>query len=204
MDGVDGVENNRGLLIVLSGPSGAGKGTLCKQLLKDLPNLQYSVSATTRNPRNGEVDGNHYYFKSREVFTQMIEQNEFLEHAEFVGNLYGTPRAAVEKAINEGKDVILEIEIQGALQIKEKFPKGVFIFVMPPSMDELKARICKRGTEDEVVIRKRLDKACQEQGYMTEYDYVVVNDVVERAVEKLKAIIKAEKCRVKRCLIEFV
>lgn len=193
----------KGLLIVLSGPSGAGKGTLCKELLKQLPNLNYSVSATTRAPREGEMDGVHYFFKSKEEFERMLAANQFLEHAEYVNNLYGTPRFAVEEAINEGRNVILEIEIQGALQIKRKFPKGVFIFVVPPSMEELKARICKRGTETEDNIKKRLDKASVEQEYITEYDYAVVNDQVADAVEKIKAIITAERCRVKRQCIEF-
>ena len=192
------MEQNHGLLIVLSGPSGAGKGTLCQELLKQMPHLKYSVSATTRQPRQGEVDGLHYYFRSREEFQAMIEGDELLEWAEFCGNYYGTPKFAVEQAIQAGNDVILEIEIQGALQIKKRFRQGVFIFIVPPSMDELSQRIHKRGTESEEVIQRRLQTALQELEYVTEYDYVVVNDEVPLAVDKLKCILVAEKCRVKR------
>ncbi|ACL21910.1 guanylate kinase [Desulfitobacterium sp. LBE] len=192
------MEQNHGLLIVLSGPSGAGKGTLCQELLRQLPQVKYSVSATTRQPRPGEVDGLHYYFRSREEFQTMIEQDQLLEWAEFCGNYYGTPQFAVEQAIQAGNDVILEIEIQGALQVKQRFPQGVFIFVVPPSMDELSQRIHKRGTESEEVIQKRLQTAARELEYVSEYDYVVVNDEIPLAVDKLKSILLAEKCRVKR------
>lgn len=192
------MEQNHGLLIVLSGPSGAGKGTLCRELLRQLPQVKYSVSATTRQPRPGEVDGLHYYFRSREEFQTMIEQDQLLEWAEFCGNYYGTPQFAVEQAIQAGNDVILEIEIQGALQVKQRFPQGVFIFVVPPSMDELSQRIHKRGTESEEVIQKRLQTAARELEYVSEYDYVVVNDEIPLAVDKLKSILLAEKCRVKR------
>jgi len=192
------VEQNHGLLIVLSGPSGAGKGTLCQELLRQIPQVKYSVSATTRQPRPGEVDGLHYYFRSREEFQTMIEQDQLLEWAEFCGNYYGTPQFAVEQAIQAGNDVILEIEIQGALQVKKRFPQGVFIFVVPPSMDELSQRIHKRGTESEEVIQKRLQTAARELEYVSEYDYVVVNDEIPLAVDKLKSILLAEKCRVKR------
>lgn len=192
------MEQNHGLLIVLSGPSGAGKGTLCRELLRQMPQVKYSVSATTRQPRPGEVDGLHYYFRSREEFQTMIEQDQLLEWAEFCGNYYGTPQFAVEQAIQAGNDVILEIEIQGALQVKQRFPQGVFIFVVPPSMDELSQRIHKRGTESEEVIQKRLQTAARELEYVSEYDYVVVNDEIPLAVDKLKSILLAEKCRVKR------
>lgn len=192
------MEQNHGLLIVLSGPSGAGKGTLCQELLRQMPDLRYSVSATTRQPRPGEVDGVHYFFRSREEFQAMIQNDQLLEWAEFCGNYYGTPLFAVEQAIQAGHDVILEIEIQGALQVKKRFPQGVFIFVVPPSMDVLSERIHKRGTESEEIIQKRLATAVQELGYVTEYDYVVVNDEVPVAVDKLKSILIAEKCRVKR------
>ncbi|CDX02831.1 Guanylate kinase [bioreactor metagenome] len=192
------MEQNHGLLIVLSGPSGAGKGTLCQELLRQLPQVKYSVSATTRQPRPGEVDGLHYYFRSREEFQTMIEQDQLLEWAEFCGNYYGTPQFAVEQALQAGNDVILEIEIQGALQVKQRFPQGVFIFVVPPSMDELSQRIHKRGTESEEVIQKRLQTAARELEYVSEYDYVVVNDEIPLAVDKLKSILLAEKCRVKR------
>lgn len=192
------MEESQGLLIVLSGPSGAGKGTLCRELLSQSSDLVYSVSATSRAPRPGEVEGVHYYFRTREEFQKMLEQGELLESAVFCSNYYGTPRFAVEKWVQAGKDVILEIEIQGALQVKERFPQGVFIFIVPPSLDVLAERIHKRGTEPEEVIQKRLASAVHELEYVSEYDYVVVNDEVPSAVNKLKSILTAEKCRVKR------
>lgn len=197
------MEKTNGLLIVLSGPSGAGKGTICQEILRQLPDVNYSVSATTRPPRPGEVDGLHYFFRARENFQDMIEKDELLEWAEFCDNYYGTPRFAVEQAIQAGKDVILEIEIQGALQVKKRFPQGVFVFVVPPSMSVLSERIHKRGTESEEVIQKRLETAIRELEYVTEYDYVVVNDELPMAVDKLKSILVAEKCRVKRKPYEF-
>lgn len=197
------MEHNHGLLIVLSGPSGAGKGTLCRELLHQMPQVKYSVSATTRQPRPGEVDGLHYFFRNREEFQTMIENDQLLEWAEFCENYYGTPLFAVEQAIQAGYDVILEIEIQGALQVKKRFSQGVFIFVVPPSMAVLSERIHKRGTESEEVILKRLETAAVELEYVTEYDYVVVNDEVPIAVDKLKSILVAEKCRVKRKPMEF-
>jgi len=192
------VEKNHGLLIVLSGPSGAGKGTICQELLRQMPDLRYSVSMTTRSPRPGEVEGIHYYFRPRQEFEAMLARNELLEWAEFCDNYYGTPLFAVEQAILDGRDVILEIDIQGAMQIKKRFPQGVFTFIIPPSLDVLSERIHKRGTETEEVIQKRLATAIQELEYVDEYDYVVINDEVLAAVEKLKSILVAEKCRVKR------
>ncbi|KLU60519.1 guanylate kinase [Peptococcaceae bacterium CEB3] len=195
---VSGVEKSNGLLIVLSGPSGAGKGTLCQELLRQFPDVVYSVSATSRAARPGEMEGVHYFFRSRDEFRLMVERDELLEWAEFCGNYYGTPRFAVEQSLQAGRDVILEIEIQGALQVKKRFPQGVFIFVVPPSLDVLAERIHKRGTEAEEVIRKRLDTAVHELEYVSEYDYVVENDEILTAVEKLHSILVAEKCRVKR------
>ncbi|AET70152.1 guanylate kinase [Desulfosporosinus orientis DSM 765] len=192
------MEKSHGLLIVLSGPSGAGKGTLCQELLRQMPDLKYSVSMTTRSSRPGEVDGIHYFFRQKAEFEAMINRDELLEWAKFCDNYYGTPRFAVEQAIQAGQDVILEIEIQGALQIKKCFPQGVFTFIVPPSMDVLSERIHKRGTETEEVIQKRLATAIEELEYVSEYDYVVVNDEVPVAVDKLKSILIAEKCRVKR------
>ncbi|MBZ4687054.1 MAG: guanylate kinase [Clostridia bacterium] len=183
------------LLIVLSGPSGAGKGTLSKLLVKEMPNLYCSVSATTRPKREGEVDGVNYYFISEEEFMEMKAKGEFLEWAKVYDNYYGTPIKKVEEQLRKGNDVLLEIDIQGALQVKKRFSKGVFIFIVPPSIDELKRRIIKRGTDPQEVINKRMSCVQDELSYVSEYDYVVVNDNLETALEKLKAIITAEKCR---------
>ncbi|CDF57882.1 guanylate kinase [Thermobrachium celere] len=189
---------NKGLLIVISGPSGAGKGTICKALLEKHPEIKLSVSCTTRSPRQNEVEGINYYFITKEKFKEMIENDEFLEYAEVYDNYYGTPKANVERILNEGNDIILEIDIQGALKVKEKYPEGVFVFIMPPSMEELKNRIKKRGSETEESLIKRFKAAFQEINYVANYNYVIVNDVVEEAVKRLEAIIVAEKCRVDR------
>lgn len=187
-----------GILVVLSGPSGTGKGTVCKELLRYCPQLYYSISATTRQPRLGEVDGVNYYFVAHEQFRKMAEQDQLLEWAEVYGNCYGTPRKYVEEQLRQGKDVVLEIDIQGALQVKEKFSRGVFVFLLPPSVDELASRIWKRGTDAPDVIKRRLSAVSEEFQQISNYEYVVVNDSVEQAVEKIKAIIAAEKCRVIR------
>ncbi|WP_227767001.1 guanylate kinase [Zhaonella formicivorans] len=187
-----------GLLIVLSGPSGAGKGTLCQALRAQMPELKYSVSATTRQPRAGEVEGINYYYITKEKFDEMLAQGEFLEWARVYDNYYGTPKKQVMESLERGEDIILEIDIQGAMQIKKQYPKGVFIFIVPPSIRELEKRITGRGTDSEEVIKKRLSCVQQELTYVSEYDYVVVNDEVQTAVEKLKAIIIAEKCRPQR------
>ncbi|WP_029687578.1 guanylate kinase [Thermoanaerobacter sp. A7A] len=191
-------KKKKGLLIVLSGPSGAGKGTICKALMEKEKNLKLSISATTRQPRVGEVEGKNYFFKSEDDFLKMIESDSFLEWAKVYDHYYGTPKEFVLKNLEEGNDVVLEIDIQGALKIKEKFPEGVFIFILPPSMEELKNRIKKRGTETEEEIIKRFKSAYEELNYVSKYNYVVINDSVEEAVEKIRAIIIAEKCRVDR------
>ncbi len=190
--------SNKGMLVVVSGPAGVGKGTICRALFQQWSGLEYSVSVTTRSARPGETEGKEYYFRSREEFTQMIENNEFLEWAEFCGNLYGTPRFHVENVLIKSKSILLEIDIQGAKQVKQQFPDGVFIFIVPPSLDALSKRLHGRGTETEEVIQRRLAKAVQELDNILDYDYVVENDKVNVAVEKLKSIIIAENCKVRR------
>ncbi|HZG54966.1 guanylate kinase [Paenibacillus sp.] len=188
----------QGLLLVLSGPSGVGKGTLCNRLRSLSPELVYSVSATTRKPREGEVDGVNYFFKTHEEFRAMIEAGELLEWAEYVGNYYGTPKSFVQQTIDQGKDIILEIDVQGAMQVKERFPEAIFIFVLPPSLEELQKRIVGRGTETESSIRSRMAAAAEELKLMEHYDYAVVNDVLETACNRVQSIIAAEHCRRER------
>lgn len=189
----------KGLLIVLSGPSGVGKGTVRKAIFSE-PNtaFEYSISMTTRSPREGEVDGVDYFFKSREEFESLIEQGKLLEYAEYVGNYYGTPVDYVRQTLESGKDVFLEIEVQGARQVREKFPDGLFIFLAPPSLSELENRIVTRGTETDELIRNRMNTAREEIEMMNLYDYVVENDEVEHACERIKAIVVAEHCRRER------
>lgn len=167
-------------------------------LREKLPDLAYSVSVTTRQARNGEVDGVNYFFKSVEEVKQMISEGELLEYAEVYGNYYGTPRSYVMELLNQGKDVILEIDIQGAMQIKKRFPDGVFVFIVPPSLDELCSRIYKRGTDSEDVIKRRLASATGELAYANEYDYIVVNDVAQKATSKVLTIMDAERYRAAR------
>jgi len=189
----------KGLLIVLSGPSGVGKGTVRKEVFSQPDTaFEYSISMTTRAPREGEVDGVDYFFKSREDFEQLIEEEKLLEYAEFVGNYYGTPVDYVRETLDNGKDVFLEIEVQGARQVRKKFPDGLFIFLVPPSLSELKNRIVTRGTETEDVINNRMNAAREEIEMMHLYDYVVENDQVEKAVERIKAIVVAEHLRRER------
>lgn len=188
----------KGLLLVISGPSGAGKGTICRALREKMPGIGYSISATTRPPRPGEKDGESYFFVDRESFLKLVKEGAFLEWAEVYGELYGTPREPVEKALARGQDIILEIDTQGAAQVKRCYPEGVFIFVIPPSFTELERRIKGRGTESPAAISDRLAWVKKEMDQLDLYDYVVVNDRVEEAVAKIQAIIIAEKCRTKR------
>lgn len=197
------MDSDNGLLLVLSGPSGVGKGTVCKALRERMADIVYSVSATTRPPRAGEVDGVNYFFKSKEEFKQMIEEDQLLEWAEYVGNYYGTPRRFVEETLGSGRDVILEIEVQGALQVKQKFPQGIFLFLAPPDLTELQNRIVGRGTETEETIRNRMAMAKAEIELMDNYDYVVVNDVIDTACEKINAIITAEHLKKERQIHKF-
>ena len=186
---------NKGLLLVLSAPSGAGKGTIIKRLMDDDRSLKLSVSATTRSPRPGEVDGEDYFFLSREEFDGLVKNGEMLEHAEYVGNCYGTPKGPVESWLNDGLDVILEIDVQGGAQVKKIMPECVSIFILPPSMRELENRLRGRSTEKDEVVEARLEPARKEVHCAEDYDYVVVNDTVEQAVEEIKTIIAAEKHR---------
>jgi guanylate kinase len=188
----------KGLLIVISGPSGAGKGTICKALTDDIKDIELSVSVTTRPPREKEIDGVNYLFTSVEDFESRISKNDFLEHAKVYGNYYGTPKWKVLEAVEEGRDVILEIDIQGALKVKEEYPEGVFIFILPPSLHELKKRITSRGTDSKEAIIKRMESTYEELSYAFKYDYAVLNDYVDHAVSKIKAIILAEKNKANR------
>ncbi len=193
------MRKQRGLLIVLSGPSGVGKGTVRKELFSQPDtNYEYSISMTTRSPREGEVDEVDYFFKTRNEFEDLIEQGQLLEYAEFVGNYYGTPLEYVNKMRDAGRDVFLEIEVQGAAQVRDKVPDGLFIFLAPPSLSELEERLVGRGTESDEVIASRLGAARQELEMMNLYDYVVENDEVENACDRINAIIIAEHCKRER------
>ena len=193
----------RGLLIVISGASGTGKGTVCKKLLADLPKIAYSISATTRNPRPGEIDGKEYYFLSVAEFKSWISEEKFLEYAEVYGNFYGTPLNKIEERLSRGEDILLEIDVQGALNVKKKCPEGVYIFLVPPSLNELKNRIEGRGTENPESLARRLKNAVAEIKIGLEYDYVVVNDDINAAAEQIKAILTAERLKVARNTDKF-
>ena len=196
-------ELKKGLLIVISGASGTGKGTVCKKLLEEMPEMFYSISATTRKPRNGEVDVKEYFFISVEKFKSWLAEGKFLEHAEVYGNFYGTPSHIIEERRNNGVDVLLEIDVQGALNVMKKCPDGVYIFLLPPSIEELCNRIKNRGTESPESLQRRMASAENEIATAKNYQYLVVNDTVDAAVEKIKSIIIAEHCKVCRNEINF-
>lgn len=189
-----------GLLLVLSGPSGAGKGTICKELRRVCPKMKYSVSATTRPTREGEVDGESYFFVNSKKFVSMINNDEMLEYAEVYGNYYGTPKKYVDELLLQGHDVILEIDPQGAFQVRKKIARAVFVFILPPSLEELADRIYQRGTDAEEVIRERLNMATSELECAPRYDYFVVNDDVTTATQKIVTILEAEKLKAERNL----
>ncbi|MEA1975562.1 MAG: guanylate kinase [Bacillota bacterium] len=186
----------RGLLIVVSGPSGAGKGTICANLLTKKEKIHPSISTTTREPRNAEIKGVNYNYISKEKFEKKIRENEFLEYAVVYDNYYGTPKDFVIETLAKGEDVLLEIDIQGAIMVREKFPEGIFVFILPPSMNELKNRIINRGSETKESLEKRFSSAFQEIKHLKKYDYFIVNDKVEAATKNLVSIIDAEKSRV--------
>ena len=187
-----------GFLLVLSGPSGSGKGTVSEALMKNNDDIIFSTSVTTRTPRPGEVNGENYFFATREEFEKMVENDELLEHAFVHTNYYGTPKQFVFDEIEKGEIVLLEIDVQGALQVKKKYKEAVFIFLIPPTMDELKSRLVKRDTETEDEIETRYRNAFRELDFVGEYDYFVINDVIDNAVKDIETIIAAEKLRVKR------
>ena len=193
--------SERGLLIVFSGPSGVGKGTVRQEIFSTPDHkFEYSVSMTTRAQRPGEVDGKDYFFRSREEFEELIRKGQMLEYAEYVGNYYGTPLTYVNETLDKGIDVFLEIEVQGALQVKKKVPDAVFIFLTPPDLNELQERLVGRGTDSEEVIAQRIERAREEIALMSEYDYAIVNDEVPLAAERVKRVIEAEHFRVDRVI----
>ena len=190
--------NKKGLLLVVSGPSGTGKGTICKDIVAKHEDINLSISATTRNPRVGEVEGKSYFFKTKEEFEAMVDRGEFLEHAMIYDNYYGTPKKAIFDELDMCRDVILEIEMQGAMQIKEVYPQAVFIFVLPPSLQELRNRIVGRGTETEEQIEKRFNSAYDEIKLLGDYDYFIFNNIVEKSSEEILNILEVEKNKVSR------
>lgn len=195
--------SKKGNLFVVTGPSGAGKGSVLAELFKIKENIFFSVSATTRQPRPGEKEGINYFFVNKDRFEEMISCNELLEHAEYVGNYYGTPENPVNEMLKLGKDVILEIEVQGALQIKKKRPDAITVFIAPPSFEVLASRLRNRGTESDEVVARRLEQAKNECRYMSDYDYIVINDSLEKAVSDLSAVITAAGCRSENVDLRF-
>lgn len=187
--------SERGAMIVISGPSGAGKSTVIAKVMQSDPSIVFSVSATTRLPRKGERDGVNYYFVTHEKFRSMVENDELLEHAEYVGNCYGSPKAPVLKSLEEGKSVVFDIEVQGAAQIKAKCPEAILIFIVPSDFSQIEKRLRSRGTDSEEKIQARLNTARNECARAENYDYVVLNDDPDRAAGELRAIILAEKCK---------
>ena len=194
---------HKGKLFIISGPSGAGKGTICKRLV-DETKVEVSVSMTTRQPRAGEIDGKSYYFTTKENFLKEVEAEGFLEWAEVYGNYYGTPTSKLDEKLSAGIDVVLEIDIQGALNVKEVYPEGIFIFILPPSMTELRKRITGRGSETEESLRLRLSQTLKEVSYIDKYDYCVVNDDLDEAVARVKAIVFAEHSRVSQNIYKLI
>ncbi len=192
------VMKDKGLLLVISGFSGTGKGTVVKRLLELHDDYALSISATTRKPRTGEVDGREYFFKSIDEFKRMIDNDELIEYAQYVNNYYGTPKSYVEQMLNEGKNVILEIEIQGALNIKKMYPDAVLMFLIPPDADELEKRLRGRNTEDEDTILARLSRASEEAEGVENYDYIIVNDEVDKCVDTINNIVLSNKCNASR------
>lgn len=191
-------KKDKGILLVVSGPSGAGKGTICAAIRKVFPKLNYSISMTTRAPRKGEVEGTSYFFRTNEEFEKLIKEDAFLEYAQVYDHYYGTPKKYALDKIENGESVLLEIDIQGAMQVKQRYPQGVFVYVVPPSLDVLSARIHGRGTDSEEVIQKRLAKITDELAMAHKYDYIIVNDVLEDAVHKVCSILEAESCKLSR------
>lgn len=192
-------QNRKGLLLVISGPAGVGKGTINSALVERNSDIRMSVSATTRPARPGEIDGVHYFFKTEEAFQQMIDEGAFLEYMRvFNTHYYGTPKSFVEQELSEGRSVILEIDVKGAMRVKSAYPDAVLIFIAPPSMSELKSRLIHRGTESSEAIERRFETAYQELEYIAKYDYVVVNDILDLAIVRAEDIIVAERCRVSR------
>ena len=195
--------DKKGILFILSGPSGVGKGTVRGRLFERATDLKYSISMTTREKRPGEVDGIDYFYKTEAEFKNLIKQNKLLEHAKYVDNYYGTPKDYVEETLAAGHDVFLEIEVQGALQVQKNFSEGVFIFLFPPSLEELKNRIVNRGTESKELVVNRLKEAEKEINMMYAYDYVVINDTIDDAVSKIQSIIQSEHCKQERFSTQY-